>query len=164
MTTVFATTGIQVTQHYSFLLDETFLIFIRTVVPVIFLSVGAWSHDQCYCRPCKGQEIALNCTDRWFGLSVSLFRSAFLKVIFDNDVINGNIFRVTDPLQGEFTGHRWIPSQRPVTRSFDVFFDLRLNKRLSKQLWGWCFETPQCSLWRHCNVWVRTIMIYFERL
>ena len=28
---------------------------------------------------------------------------------------------------------RWIPPQRPVTRSFDVFFDLRPNKRLSKQ-------------------------------
>ena len=25
------------------------------------------------------------------------------------------------------------PAQRAVTRSFDVFFDLRLNKRLSKQ-------------------------------
>ena len=43
------------------------------------------------------------------------------------------------------------PSQRPVTRSFDVFFDLRLNKRLSKQSWGWWSETPSCSLWRHCN-------------
>ena len=43
------------------------------------------------------------------------------------------------------------PSQRPVTRSFDVFFDLRLNKCLSKQSWGWWFETPSCSLWRHCN-------------
>ena len=49
---------------------------------------------------------------------------------------NGNIFRVTGPLCGEFTGHRWIPrTQRPVTRSFDVFFDLRQNKRLSKQSW-----------------------------
>ena len=44
-----------------------------------------------------------------------------------------------------------IPSQRPVTGSFDVFFDLRVNKRLSKQSWGWWFETPPCSLWRHCN-------------
>ena len=42
-------------------------------------------------------------------------------------------------------------SQRPVTRSFDVFFDLRLNKRLSKQSWGWWFETPSHPLWRHCN-------------
>ena len=56
---------------------------------------------------------------------------------------NGNIFRVTGPL---------FPAQRPVTRRFDVFCDLRLNKRLSKQSWGWWFETPSCSLWRHCNV------------
>ena len=44
-----------------------------------------------------------------------------------------------------------IPSQRPVTRSLDVLFDQRLNKRLSKQSWGWWFQTPSCSLWRHCN-------------
>ena len=34
------------------------------------------------------------------------------------------------PVTGEF------PTQRPVTRSFDVFFDLRLNKRLTKQWWA----------------------------
>ena len=43
------------------------------------------------------------------------------------------------------------PSQRPVTRSFDDSFDLRLNKWLSKQAQGWWFETPLCPLWRHCN-------------
>ena len=42
-------------------------------------------------------------------------------------------------------------SQRPVTQSFDVFFDLRLNKCLSKQPRRQWFETPLCSLWRHCN-------------
>ena len=65
---------------------------------------------------------------------------------------NGNIFRVTGPLCGEFTGLGEFPTQRPVTRSFDVFFDLRLNKRLSKQPWGWWSETPSSSLWRHRNV------------
>ena len=50
------------------------------------------------------------------------------------------------PVTGEF------PSQRPVTRSFDVCFYLRLNKRLSEQSWGWGFETPSRWLWRHCNV------------
>ena len=65
---------------------------------------------------------------------------------------NGSIFRGTGPLCGEFTGPGEFPTQRPVTRSFDVFFDLRLNKRLSKQPWGWWFETPSLSLWRHCNV------------
>ena len=49
------------------------------------------------------------------------------------------------PVPGEF------PAQRPVTRSFDVFFDLRLNKRLSKQSWGWWFETLSRPLWRHRN-------------
>ena len=64
---------------------------------------------------------------------------------------NGNIFRVTGPLCGEFTGPGELPTRRPVTRSFDVFFDLRLNKRLSKQPWGWWFETLSCPLWRHGN-------------
>ena len=64
---------------------------------------------------------------------------------------NGNIFRATGPLCGEFTGPGKFPTQRPVTRSFDVYFDLRLNKRLSKQPWGWWFETLSWSLWRHRN-------------
>ena len=50
---------------------------------------------------------------------------------------------------GEFTGE--FPSQRPVKRSFGVFSDLRLNKRLSNQSWGWWFETLSRPLWRHCN-------------
>ena len=64
---------------------------------------------------------------------------------------NGNIFRVTGPLCGEFTGPGEFPTQRPVTRSFDIFFDLDLNKQLSKQSRGWWFETPSGSLWRQCN-------------
>ena len=64
---------------------------------------------------------------------------------------NGNIFRVTGHLCGESPVPGEFPTQRPVTRSFDVFFDLRLNKRLSKQSWGWWFETLSCPLWRHRN-------------
>ena len=47
------------------------------------------------------------------------------------------------------------PSQMSVTRSFDVFFDLRLSNRLSKQLRPRRFETPSRSLWRHCNAQYR---------
>ena len=65
---------------------------------------------------------------------------------------NRNLSRYTGHLCAEFTGHRWIPRKRPVTRSFDVFFDLHLNKRLSKQWRGWWFETPSHPLWFHCNV------------
>ena len=72
---------------------------------------------------------------------------------------NGNMFRVTgfcagnspatagnSPVTSEFSSHR------PVTRSFDVFFDLRLNRQLSKQSSCRWFETLSRSLWRHCNV------------
>ena len=48
------------------------------------------------------------------------------------------------PVSGEF------PAQRPVTRSFGVFFDMRLNKR-SKQSRGWWFETLSLPLWHHRN-------------
>ena len=41
--------------------------------------------------------------------------------------------------------------KRPVTRRFEVFFDLHPNKRLSKQSWGWWFETLSHPLWHHCN-------------
>ena len=44
-----------------------------------------------------------------------------------------------------------LPSQRPVTWGFDVLFDVRLNKRLSKQSRCWYFETPWRLLWRHSN-------------
>ena len=49
------------------------------------------------------------------------------------------------PVTSEF------PTQRPVTQSFDVFFDLSLNERLSKQSWGWWFQMPSCPLWHHDN-------------
>ena len=55
------------------------------------------------------------------------------------------------PVPGEF------PTQRLVTRSFDVYFDLLRVKRLSKQSWGWWFETLSHSFWRH-----RNIIFYFQ--
>ena len=46
---------------------------------------------------------------------------------------------------------REFPTQRPLTRSFDVFFHLCLNKRLSKQSWGWWLEMLSHPLWHHHN-------------
>ena len=70
-----------------------------------------------------------------------------------NDVIKWKHFPRYWPL---VRGIHWSPgnspAQRPVTRSFDILFDLHLNKRLSKQSHGWRFETPSCSLWRHYDV------------
>ena len=93
----------------------------------------------------------------FFGLIYPLIAMTFEKLWQDLDLCgmmpssNGNIFRVT----GHFAGNSPVPgefrAQRPVMRSFDIFFDLRLNKRLSKQSWGWWFETPLRPLWRHRN-------------
>ena len=90
------------------------------------------------------------------GFSRNLFERDILQVIGDSRwrhqietfssllaICAGN-----SQVTGEF------PSQRPVTRSFDVFFDLRVNRRVRKQLWGWWFKTPSRPLWRHCNVFM----------
>ena len=61
---------------------------------------------------------------------------------------NGDVFRYWPFVRGI---HR-SSAQRPVTRSFDVLFYLRLNKRFSKQSWGWWIETPSHPLKRHCSV------------
>ena len=83
-----------------------------------------------------------------------IYVSVYVCLGVHDDVIKWKHFCVTghlcreSPVTGEFL------AQRPVTRSFDVFFDMHLNKPLSKQWWGWWFETLSCPLWRHCNGWV----------
>ena len=72
---------------------------------------------------------------------------------------NGNVFRVTDPLCGEYPRPGEFPSQRPVTQSVDVFFDLRLDERLSKQSWSWWFETLSRSLLRQSNVLTENVSV-----
>ena len=82
---------------------------------------------------------------RYTGIIVSWWRHQMETFSVLLEVCAGNL-----PVTGEF------PPQRPVTRSFDVFYDLRLkNNRLSKQSWGWWFETLSHPLWRHCDVAVR---------
>ena len=72
--------------------------------------------------------------DAWWRQQMETF-SASLAICAGNSLVTG-----------------WFPSQRSVTRTSDVFFDLHLNKRLSKQSWGWWFETSWWPLWRHWNV------------
>ena len=58
------------------------------------------------------------------------------------------------------SGIHWLP-KRPMTRSFDVFFDQHLNERLSKQSTRRSFEALSCLLWRHCNV--HRVVLWFVR-
>ena len=97
-------------------------------------SVMKWNNNWCIptCTHPAANIIRLGMVS-WWRHQMETF-SALLAICVGNSTV-----------PGEF------PAQRPVTQSFDVFFDLRPNKLLSKQSWGWWFETPTRSLWRHCN-------------
>ena len=78
-------------------------------------------------------------------------RSYHVKILHD-DVIKWKHFLHDWPfVWGIHRTGEFLPPQMPVTWSFDVFFDLRLNKRLRKQWWGWWFETPSNPSSRWCN-------------
>ena len=96
-----------------------------------------------------------------FDASVRFFykaQAALAMVTWSNE----NIFLVTGHLCGEWTGHRWILPIKASDAELWYFFDLRLNKQLNKESWGWWFETPSYLLWGHCNVMI--ICIYFRYL
>ena len=61
------------------------------------------------------------------------------------------------PVPGEF------PAQKTVTPTFDVFVDLRPNKQLSKQPWGWWFQMPLRPLWRHRNEYCTVLLVHNPR-
>ena len=82
-------------------------------------------HVTCSCRHCQLKNMMTSSNGNF---------SALLALCAGNS-----------PAPGEF------PAQRPVTRGFGVFFDLRLNKQVSKQSWGWWSETLSRPFWRHCN-------------
>ena len=129
--------GILVHQYmpYNMLMVYVVLCFVVVII----------SYIEIYCKyllihllqDCIIASLALGnyviCTSPWWRHQMETF-SALLALCAWNS-----------PVTGEF------PSQRPVTWSFDVFFDLGQNKRLSKQSWGWWFEMPSCSLLSHCN-------------
>ena len=122
----------------------------RNMASVILINIGSGNNLSIfYCCVWLGGRCAASQSDVSFEKSV-LTNMDFGMAISHDDVIKWKHFpRYWLFLRGI---HRSpVPTQRPVTRS-DVFFDLRLNKRLSNQSWGWWFETPSCPLWRHRNV------------
>ena len=67
---------------------------------------------------------------------------------------NGNLFRVTGHLCGEFTGHLLIPRTKASDAELWCFLWF---KQVSKQSWGWWFETLSRPFWRHCNVYTENV-------
>ena len=84
-----------------------------------------------------------------------MLRSWYVPVLgypYYDDVIKWKHFPRYWPFVRGIHRSRWVPLTKPVTPNFDIYIDLRLNKRLSKQSRGWWFETQSRPLWRHCNV------------
>ena len=59
----------------------------------------------------------------------------------------GSIFRVTNLLCGEFIGR----TKASEEELWCFLWSAPEKKRLSKQSWGWWFETPLRPLWLHCS-------------
>ena len=113
----------------------------------------------------------------FFSIFFSLIWHEWLKKTLQNNNLihihymmtspNGNISRVTGLCEENPSVTGGFPSQRTVTRSFDGFFQLHLNKWLSKQSRRRWFETPLCLLWRHSNKLIgdepngRYVQMYF---
>ena len=87
----------------------------------------------------------------WYNPSLVISTIAWPLILSMMTSSNGNISASLALCAGNSPVTGEIPSQRLMTQSLDVSFDLRLNKPLVKQSWGWWFETPLLSLWRHCN-------------
>ena len=88
------------------------------------------------------------CASTW----TFLFRCSFLVIsLLHDDVIKWKYFPCYWPFVRGIYRSSVNSLQKPVTQSFSVFFDLLLNKRLSKQTWDCWFETPWHSFWRQCN-------------
>ena len=82
---------------------------------------------------------------------------AFIEVVWASETLRNMAPHHDDVTKWKHFPRYWAfvwaihRSQRPVTRSFDVFFDLRPVKQLSKQSWGWWFWTSPRPLWRYYN-------------
>ena len=90
----------------------------------------------------------------------SRLKEAFLFPILINVSWWRHQIETFSALLARCAGNSPVPAQRPVTRGFNVFFDLRLNRGLSKQSWGWWFETLSRPLWHHRNVLKRLAPVY----
>ena len=117
---------------------------------IIFLS-GMWWRRQC----CVLLDFVPLLSNVFTEYTILTFNTAGNTRGSHDDVIKMETFSAllalfagNSPAPGEF------PAQRPVMRSFDVFFELRLNKPLNKQSWGWWLRRDRA----HYNVIVLILL------
>ena len=124
----------------------------------LILRVHSLARAQWYVCPCV-TEIYLDDMGKWNSIKSQLNHDDVINIFPRYWPFVWGIHRtkVNSPLKEQWRGARYgpcvgnspvtgeFPSQRLMTRSFDVFFDQRLNKLLGKQSWSLWFETPSRS-------------------
>ena len=95
-------------------------------------------------------EVRANGAHHWEENVVILTKSSSLAALHD-DVIKWKHFPRNWPFVRGIHRSRWIPHTKASDAELWCFLLSASDKRLSKQPWGWWFETPSWSLWRQCN-------------
>ena len=104
------------------------------------------------CNIVKSLQLIWRSGTRRWNLRVPDLQMSCSDLTFMMTSSNGNIFRVTGPLCGEFTGHWGIPRTKASDAGLWCFLWSAWINGWGKEPWGWWFETPSRPLWRHCNV------------
>ena len=103
-----------------------------------------------------------SCDDKWIAIETRPSLSVRTFVWFTKWMMtssNGKKIPRSRPfVRGIHRSAVNFPAQRTVTRSFDIFFGLCLNKWLSKHSQGWWLETSLRSLWRHSNAITKCVL------
>ena len=119
--------------------ETTFFIFINSFV--VILGCSRRRHEV---KDCFASAGSIHLPEIWIIKTSRDFGAHMLEPWWRHQM------EVFSALLALCAGNSPVPTQRPVTRSFDVFVELRLNQQLSKQWRRRWFETPSRSLWRHC--------------
>ena len=116
------------------------------IAHVLSRAVGQTACGWCY---------FINNHDNWRPIAASScsYSCNSWYLLFHDDVIKWKRFpRYWPFVRGIHRSPVNSPHKGQWRRALIFSLDQRPNKRLSKQSWGWWFETPSRPLWRHCNV------------
>ena len=123
--------------------------------PVMIDDVGCSRRHQC--PQCERSHSPMTKGSIQYKTQSYQYKAGYIYTMMTSS--NGNIFRVTGRLCGEFTGHQWISRTKASNAELWFFFDPRLKKLLGKHSRRRWLETSWRSLWRHCNVISRHIYL-----
>ena len=88
----------------------------------------------------------------WISVTWALWHLYRWQIIVHDDVIKWKHFpRYWPFVQGIHRSPVNSPHKGQWREALMFSLICAWKKRLSKQSWGWWFETPSRSLWRHCN-------------